>query len=211
MSVQWWRLVLSSGRPAQPLNNAVLLISKIWTRLVVTSAWGWQWGLIFTRLHMRTYLRPVGTLESIDAQRWPCQGSNFHVGSSLHQYQHRSSQQASLFSFQCILTQVNLIRLSVLPRKENVLPILLHPSQPPWLIVRSARLLVLLTSCASFSGWSLPINSNLSLDPSLCRALLSLSMAAPEELPKTLRKSPLMERLCSYVVDGARHGPEVRL
>ncbi|KAL6308039.1 hypothetical protein BKA93DRAFT_765040 [Sparassis latifolia] len=88
------------------------------------------------------------------------------------------------------------IRLSFILKSPNVLSILLAPSQPTWLLHRSARLLAFLAS-----------------HPSLFRYLLLYPETnAGEALgEKGFRHIPYIEQLSFYLTDITRQGPEADL
>jgi hypothetical protein len=46
-----------------------------------------------------------------------------------------------------VLSTTFLFRLATIPQCAGLMSALLHPSQPPWLLHRSCRLLTLLSTC----------------------------------------------------------------
>ncbi|KAJ7703096.1 hypothetical protein B0H17DRAFT_86726 [Mycena rosella] len=84
-------------------------------------------------------------------------------------------------------------RLARICNNNDILMMLLDDSQPPWLLVRSTRLLVFLATY-----------------PKLSRELLSDSGPVPSEEGKTKEAPRLLhiERLCSYLIDTSRKDSE---
>ncbi|KAG5731973.1 hypothetical protein E4T56_gene18246 [Termitomyces sp. T112] len=86
-------------------------------------------------------------------------------------------------------------RLAYISHNRQVLMNLFRANQPPWLLARSARLLVILAS-----------------HHKLCRFLLSMPDPehAVEEKTADPQKIPLIERLCLYLIDAGRKDPDYK-
>ncbi|KAJ3748844.1 hypothetical protein DFH05DRAFT_607114 [Lentinula detonsa] len=80
-------------------------------------------------------------------------------------------------------------KLDIFFRDRDILTILLDHAQPCWLLVRSIRLLTLM-----------------SIYPYLARSFLSLPVSEPEENshPVMVPKIPQLDRLCSFLIDTSR-------
>ncbi|KAF8161182.1 hypothetical protein B0H34DRAFT_369698 [Crassisporium funariophilum] len=85
-------------------------------------------------------------------------------------------------------------RLEAIPRNREVLMTLLHTSHPTWLLERVSRLLVLLST-----------------QHALCRVLLDVpvTIGAQNQGFDEPTKNPLIERLCTHLIDTSRPDPEM--
>ena len=117
------------------------------------------------------------------------------------------------FRFAYSIFNIFFPRLGSILRHRDVLMVLMHLSQPAWLLDQSSRLLALLSTRTLFCSFynSANVCSEVHfVDHTLFRAFLNIPNADVIQNAGTeMTRDPLIERLCSHLIETGGSEPEV--